>query len=92
MFYTSFPNSQIIAFDLSEKMIEFARETYSNSNLIFKSGDICADWDQLSEKLDIKAGTIDIVISTYCLHWVSDTPKAMKNIYQMLKPGMAVKI
>uniref|UniRef100_T1KKC5 Methyltransferase type 11 domain-containing protein n=2 Tax=Tetranychus urticae TaxID=32264 RepID=T1KKC5_TETUR len=87
MIYSSFPDSRIIGFDCSEKMIEFARENYSTSNLNFHCGNICADWEELSVNLDIEAESVDVVTSTFCLHWVTNTAKAMENINKMLKPG-----
>ncbi|XP_015791747.1 juvenile hormone acid O-methyltransferase-like [Tetranychus urticae] len=87
MIYSSFPDSRIIGFDCSEKMIEFAREKYSTSNLNFNCGNICAEWEELSVNLDIEAESVDVVTSTFCLHWVTNTAKAMENINKMLKPG-----
>lgn len=76
-----------LGIDLSESMIEYAVKTYKNEKLDFRKGDICDEWDNLRRSTGIQPGEVDIVTSIYCLHWVSDQEKAMRNIEKMLKPG-----
>lgn len=76
-----------VGIDLSESMVKYANDTYSNDKIEFRMADICDDWEKLSQIAGIQSDEVDIVTSSYCLHWVSDQEKAMRNIFRMLKPG-----
>ncbi|XP_017484499.1 PREDICTED: juvenile hormone acid O-methyltransferase-like [Rhagoletis zephyria] len=69
------------AIDISERMIDFARKNYGDSERAhFEVLDItCA---QLPQRL---CGQFDHVTSFYCLHWVHNQKRALLNIYQLLR-------
>ncbi|XP_036329937.1 juvenile hormone acid O-methyltransferase-like [Rhagoletis pomonella] len=69
------------AIDISESMIDFARKNYGDSERAhFEVLDItCA---QLPQRL---CGQFDHVTSFYCLHWVQNQKRALRNIYQLLR-------
>ncbi|XP_074594694.1 juvenile hormone acid O-methyltransferase-like [Brevipalpus obovatus] len=73
--------------DLNQPMVEYAQKIYGNKVLSFHLGDICDQWDKVSSIPGIVENGVDIVTSSYCLHWVSDQSKAMSNVARMLKPG-----
>ncbi|XP_036329613.1 juvenile hormone acid O-methyltransferase-like [Rhagoletis pomonella] len=71
----------VLATDISERMIDFARKNYGDSERAhFEVLDItCA---QLPQRL---CGQFDHVTSFYCLHWVQNQKRALLNIYQLLR-------
>ncbi|RWS21876.1 juvenile hormone acid methyltransferase-like protein [Leptotrombidium deliense] len=77
---------QLIAFDKSEFMIEFATENNKSSEINYKVADIRDDFQKLKFDLNI-VERADLVFSVYCFHWVVDKSKAFHNISQLLKPG-----
>jgi SAM-dependent methyltransferase len=78
---------RIVAFDKIPDMISFAENHYKDSRISYKVGDILEDG--LKEKLNLPEEGADIVLSIYCLHWITSDmqAKAMANISSMLKPG-----
>ena len=78
---------ELIGLDINDSMIEFAATHYERKGLEFTVADICEEWPKLSAKLDLTENSIDLIVSVYCLHWVSDLDQAMKNIAKLLKPG-----
>lgn len=77
---------------MNQPMVEYAQKTYGNKVLSFHVGDICDQWDKMSSILGMIENRVDIVTSSYCLHWVSDLGKAMSNLARMLKPGKVENI
>lgn len=69
--------------DISEKMIEFCNQKYKSEMLNFLTMDIMEDTEKFVEKY----GQLDHVVSSYALHWLSNQPKGIRNIYNLLKPG-----
>ncbi|KAK5643228.1 hypothetical protein RI129_007073 [Pyrocoelia pectoralis] len=73
---------KLVGVDLSEEMIEFAKNHCQNSKITFEQMNIATD--------DIPVEfeeNFDHILSFYCLHWVQDQRKALLNIYKMLKEG-----
>ena len=88
MFVNYLDFDQMVAMDISPEMIDFARINHTlDGKVRYECADITADWEKLREDMKIKEGSVDVVISIYCLHWVSDLQKAIHNFYKMLKPG-----
>jgi ubiquinone/menaquinone biosynthesis C-methylase UbiE len=73
---------KIIGIDMTEAMIEKARENAEKlnfNNVEFRFGDI--------EKMPITANVADVVISNCVLNLVPDKHKAFTEIFRVLKPG-----
>ncbi|CAD7079457.1 unnamed protein product [Hermetia illucens] len=79
------PIGKLVGVDVSEKMIKYAKRLYECEDVHFQT-------------LDIENGDIDLflkdypegfdhITSFYCLQWVRDQKKGMKNIYNLLKPA-----
>ena len=81
------PHSQVIGVDINESMVEFAAAHYERPSVKYLAADICEEWDQLNAKLQLTENSVDLIVSIYCLHWVSDLDQAIKNINKLLKPG-----
>lgn len=75
-------NGKVIGVDMTEKMIELARENADKlafNNVEFRLGEI--------EKLPLAANRVDVVISNCVLNLVPDKEKAFAEIFRVLKPG-----
>ncbi|CRL01985.1 CLUMA_CG015312, isoform A [Clunio marinus] len=81
----------VFGFDVSEKMLKFARENYGNDVTKFHQFDINQmeyfSNDLLLEKCGIKYQSADIVTSFLCLQWIKDLKKAFYYIGKLIKPG-----
>ncbi len=73
----------VIAVDLSEKMVELAREN-GFSNLEYRLGDI--------ENPPIAPETIDLAILSQALHHAIDPARAIQAAYRLLRPGGRILI
>ncbi len=72
------PLGEVHGIDISENMIQFAREKYQNiSNLTFEVADITNT---------IFKNKFDIIVSFMCLHWIKNQEIALQNIAKNLKP------
>ncbi|HNP95032.1 MAG TPA: arsenite methyltransferase, partial [Cyclobacteriaceae bacterium] len=75
-------NGRVIGVDLTEKMIDKARENAKKlglSNVEFRLGDI--------ENLPIAGHTADVVVSNCVMNLVPDKAKAFEETYRVLKQG-----
>lgn len=73
------PNGHLVGIDNDESMIALARShTTDVLNVSFDYADVCTYKTENS---------FDIVVSFWCLHWVTDYEKALKKISDVLKPG-----
>src|SRR5438067_1640157 len=81
--------NNIIGVDISEPMIEFANENYRRDSVNYLTADICEEWPKFKDKLSLPEKSVDLIVSIYCLHWVSDLDEAIKNIIKLLKPGFS---
>lgn len=80
----SFQNySKIVGVDISEEMIHFAQEQFSEERIHYNVLDIAAD------VTDFRAfwGGFSKIFSFYCLHWIKDHRKALENIKYLMKAG-----
>lgn len=74
---------RLVGVDASEEMVEFARKQYSDPRVKFKKLQI-----GLNIKLQpFRYEPFDHITSFYCLNWVEDQKCAIRNMYQLLKPG-----
>lgn len=70
---------KVVGIDISEKMLEVAKETNSNPKITYMLMPI-EDIDQINEKFDI-------VISSLAFHYVEDFEDVVKKVYEHLTPG-----
>ena len=77
----SLPHLHIIGVDISEEMLEAARNHSSsldlNKQIKYRQGDV--------RELPFKDNTIDFVVSTLSLHHWSNPDEALQEIYRILK-------
>lgn len=71
--------AQVTGIDISEKMLEIARNENSDSKILYMNMPM-EDIAQLNEQFDI-------VISSLAFHYVEDFSGVVKNIYKMLCEG-----
>lgn len=69
----------VLGLDVSEKMLEQARNTTSAANIHYARADL--------EQLDLAAGSFDLAYSSLALHYIKDLPGLFANIHKALKPG-----
>lgn len=72
------PNGSVIGVDISEQMISYARETYTDENLSFVHKDV----------LEIEYEMcFDVAVSFWTLSWISNQSRALQNMFRSLKEG-----
>ncbi|MDI2594311.1 class I SAM-dependent methyltransferase [Pseudomonas sp. 681] len=69
----------VLGLDVSEKMLEQARNTTSASSIRYERADL--------EHLDLPAASFDLAYSSLALHYIKDLPGLFSNIHAALKPG-----
>ncbi len=67
----------VIGVDLSEKMIEIAREKTTYENVKYQVGAM--------EDVDFPDETFDVVMSSLAFHYVEDFSSLVENVFRMLK-------
>ncbi|AWF79704.1 malonyl-[acyl-carrier protein] O-methyltransferase BioC [Microbulbifer sp. A4B17] len=73
-----FPQAQIIALDLAEGMLKFARAQRPEAD-----GYVAAD----AEQLPLAAGSIDLVFSSMALQWCYRLPQLFAELQRIMVPG-----
>ena len=71
----------VLAFDLSAKMLDVARERNGRPNVVFARAAM--------EDLSFPAGTVGVVVSSFALHYVKDYPAMVAAVSRWLRPGGA---
>lgn len=74
-----YPKGEIIGLDLTEDMLQLARQRSRYPNLRFVKGDM--------GQLDIAPETIDVITGGYALRNAPDLAQTVVEIYRVLKPG-----
>jgi len=77
------PKGFVTGIDLSNDMINFAKQNFKHTNLDFKAIDAC--------DINFKE-EFDLVFSFYCIHWIQDKQKLFKQISQALKTNCKAMI
>lgn len=76
--------AEIVALDLAEGMLSYAREQYqSASNRQGKIHWLAGD----AESLPLNDGAVDRVFSSMALQWCTSLPRVMDEIHRVLTPG-----
>lgn len=74
---------RLTGFDLSDEMVEYARNKYANPRITFEQFDIGVHLEK-QELRDVEP--FDHVVSFYCLHWVQNQREAVQNLHKLCKP------
>lgn len=75
---------RLVGVDLSDQMVEFAREQYPHPRILFEKFDLGIDLEKQQFR---NVDPFDHITSFYCLHWVQNQEKAIQNMYRLLKPN-----
>jgi len=78
------PHGKVVGIDFSPDMIKVAKETYSPNhfpNLEFRVGDI------RHLPTDLQLQQFHKIISSFCLHWISDHHHVLCQVQRALQPG-----
>ncbi|XP_077273752.1 juvenile hormone acid methyltransferase isoform X1 [Temnothorax americanus] len=75
-------DAEIVGADISQPMVNYARQKYSDERLSYIVLDI-----EASELPSDQVEQYDNVVSFYCLHWCNDMWRAFENIYKLLRPN-----
>ncbi|XP_056630803.1 juvenile hormone acid O-methyltransferase-like isoform X1 [Diorhabda sublineata] len=73
---------EFIGSDISHEMIEFVQSNMSDTRSKFIKLDICSK--NIPNEL---LNRFDHIFSFCVMHWLQNTEQALKNLYEMLKPG-----
>lgn len=76
--------SRLVGVDVSDPMLHLARERYGHMKVSFDKVDI---GDDLRKYFTDGWKPVDHITSFYCLHWVRNQKRAIKNIYNLLAPN-----
>ena len=82
-FHEQHPNAVLYGSDISEGMLEKARDKFSDiedKSVEFKIAD-------MNERFPWDDGMFDYAVSTYCFHHAEDPAKTLKEALRVLKPG-----
>ncbi|MDB5994576.1 MAG: methyl transferase [Pseudomonas sp.] len=71
--------ASVLGLDVSEKMLEQARNTTSAATVEYVRADL--------EQLDLPKASFDLAYSSLALHYIKDLPGLFANIHAALKPG-----
>nr|UJH41146.1 juvenile hormone acid methyltransferase-1 [Pardosa pseudoannulata] len=73
----------LLGVDRSFEMVNYANQHCTVDNIHYEMLDIAGDVTYFREDW----GTFSKIFSFYCLHWVKDLQKALKNIRYLMRPG-----
>ena len=71
--------ASVLGLDVSEKMLERARQTTSGATVRYERVDL--------EHLDLPPAQFDLAYSSLALHYIKDLPRLFATIHAALKPG-----
>jgi ubiquinone/menaquinone biosynthesis C-methylase UbiE len=78
-----FPNSRIVATDLSESLLAILRDHVADPEIRTRLALVCIDATQC----DVVEGSVDMVIGSAILHHLIDPSTCVKQACRALKPG-----
>ena len=71
--------ASVLGLDVSEKMLERARQTTSGATVRYERADL--------EQLDLPPAHFELAYSSLALHYIKDLPRLFATIHAALKPG-----
>lgn len=71
---------QVVGLDISEEMLEVARQRISNKNARFMVGDITKAWD-------FKNKAFDLIVANLVLEHIEELSHVFREAYRILNPG-----
>lgn len=71
---------QVVGLDISEEMLEVARQRISDKNARFMVGDITKAWD-------FKNRTFDLIVANLVLEHIEELSHVFREAYRVLNPG-----
>ncbi|XP_069675150.1 juvenile hormone acid O-methyltransferase-like [Periplaneta americana] len=74
----------LVGADVSAAMVKHASDRYCHPKLKFVQLDLGTDIPVDSE---LRTPGFDKIFSFYCLHWILDQRRAVRNIFNLLRPG-----
>ena len=74
-----YPQGTVVGLDLTDAMLELAKQRHAPKNLSFQRGDMC--------DTEIESRSVDIVTGSYALRNAPDLEQAIVEIKRILKPG-----
>ncbi|CAN7947552.1 unnamed protein product [Ixodes hexagonus] len=78
------PCRRVVAVDVSEDMIDYAKTHFGHPKICYDILDIVAD--DMTDFVE-RYGRFDRVYSFYCFNWLKNQEKAFRNVAELLKPG-----
>lgn len=75
---------RLIGVDISEEMVNYARQQYPHPRISFDKFDLSVD---IEKQAFGNTEPFDHITSFYCLHWVQNQESAIQNMYKLLKPN-----
>lgn len=87
--FETLKGDRMIAFDLSEEMIRFAKHEHTAENVQFEAASIDWQWPKLAHALSVEKATADLLVSVHVMHWIADPEKhqTVQNMFSLLRPG-----
>ncbi|KAI1292882.1 putative methyltransferase 235L [Halotydeus destructor] len=82
------PCSSMVGIDVDSEMVRYATAKYPD--LVFRVADCGSSWPQFKQSTGIPEKSVDLIVSTYAMHWLfthSQRMNAMNNVKKMLKNG-----
>lgn len=76
---------RLVGVDISDQMIDYARQTYTHPKLSFEHFDVDVELDEQPFKENRQK--FDHIFSSYCLMWIKNPKICLANFYKLLKPG-----
>ncbi|KAM7298397.1 juvenile hormone acid O-methyltransferase-like [Ixodes scapularis] len=78
------PCRRIVAVDVSEDMVKYAKEHFAHPKICYDVLDIGSK--DVSDFVE-RHGVFDRVYSFFSLHWITDQETVLKNVAKLMKPG-----
>lgn len=75
----------LVGVDISVKMIDYARKTYTHPKLSFQQFNMDAELNEQPFKVNNQM--FDHIFSSYVLMWITKPDICLANFYQLLKPN-----
>jgi ubiquinone/menaquinone biosynthesis methyltransferase len=79
-----YPAGRIVALDLTEEMVNYARINNRFSNITFTIANMC--------RMDFPDNSFDIITGGYALRNAPNLEEALKEIHRVMKPGATAAI